>query len=53
MIAFPEKKFPGWNILMKGGKSQILNKFKGLSKNYVLYLQSEASLLKVHSLYTC
>lgn len=26
MSEFPKMKFPGWNILMKRGKTQILNR---------------------------
>lgn len=35
MSEFPKLKFPGWNILMKRGNTQILNKFEAALKAYL------------------
>lgn len=35
MSEFPKMKFPGWNILMKRGKTQILNRFETDLKAYL------------------
>lgn len=56
MSGFPKMKFPGWNILMKEGKTDsepVGGRFKGVFENYALYSQSKESLLTVHSSRAC
>lgn len=35
MSEFPKMKFPGWNILMKRGKTQILNESETALEAYL------------------
>lgn len=55
MSGYPKMKFPGWNILMKGRKTEILNRFAADFKAYLKIMHCicrEKTLCLKYILYT-